>query len=188
MPVRKFTVAEYHQLTDLGMLDNGVPVELLEGWIVPKMGKNPPHSAVMQLIIEVLGRLLLAGWRLRIQDPITTQDSEPEPDIAVVRGTSRTYINRNPGAKDIAMLIEVSDTSLDRDRGDKFRIYARASIGIYWIVNLVNSQVEVYTEPTGRRTQQPRYRRQTIYGVNDAVPLFIEGKEIGRIAVRDILP
>ena len=86
------------------------------------------------------------------------------------------------------MLVEVADASLEQDRGPKARIYARAGIGIYWIVNLVDSQVEVYTEPTGRRNQQPRYRRQTIYGINDSVPLFIEGKEIGRIAVRDMLP
>jgi Uma2 family endonuclease len=70
----------------------------------------------------------------------------------------------------------------------KCRVYARAGIKIYWIVNLVDSQIEVYTNPTGPRSKSPRYRKQHIYGINDKVPLVIDGKEVARIPVRDLLP
>lgn len=85
------------------------------------------------------------------------------------------------------MLVEVSLASLDRDRNDKGRIYARARITCYWIVNLVDRQVEVYSDPTGPDAA-PRFRQQQDYRPGDAVPLVIDGAEVGRVAVNDLLP
>ena len=85
-PVRRFSMDEYRRLGELGVLTEEDRVELLEGWIIPKMNLNPPHSVCVQLVNDFLRKRLPAGWIVRIQDPIRTADSEPEPDLAVVRG------------------------------------------------------------------------------------------------------
>ena len=133
-----------------GILGEDDNVELLEGWIVPKMARNPAHDAMISMImIDVLPPRLPKGWFCRGQSAITTTDSEPEPDIAVVRGTPRDYLARHPGPADMVLVIEVAESSLPRDRSHKGRIYAAASVPVYWIINLVDPQVEVYTDPTG---------------------------------------
>jgi Uma2 family endonuclease len=186
-PVRRFTVDEYHRLIQAGVLTEEDPVELLEGWIVPKMTRNPRHDVALDQSQEVLRAKLPAGWRLRIHSAITTNDSEPEPDVAVVRGPIRNFLSRHPGPQDIGVLIEISDSSLSHDRNDKGRSYARAGIVCYWIINLVDRQVEVYTDPTGP-DGTPCYRRRQDYGVDQEVPLVLDGQEVARIAVRELLP
>lgn len=88
-PVRRFSVQEYRRLGEIGVLDEDDRVELLTGWIVPKMNLNPVHSVCVQLADDTIRRALPAGWSIRIQDAVTTSDSEPEPDVAVVRGAIR---------------------------------------------------------------------------------------------------
>jgi Uma2 family endonuclease len=134
-----------------------------------------------------LERILPAGWYVEQQNPITTGESEPEPDIAVVRGTTDDYPDRHPGALDLALVVEVADSSLPGDRGFKKSLSARAAIRVYWIVNLPQRQVEVYSDPTGPM-ESLDYRQRQDYGESDAVPLVIEDREVGRIAVRDLLP
>src|SRR5262249_27668440 len=134
---------------------------------------------------EIAARLP-AGWRVRVQSAITTTDSEPEPDVAVVRGPARRYVRSHPRSKDIAVIVEVADTTLLEDRKDKGRVYARARIPIYWIVNLPGAKVEVYTQPMAGKV--PGYRHHQDYGIDETVPLVIEGREVGRIPVRDLLP
>src|SRR2546423_11609672 len=114
-PVHRFTVDEYHRIIQAGVLTEDNPVELLEGWIVPKMPHNPPHDATIELVEESLQSKLPAGWRIRVQLAITTDDSEPEPDLAVVRGAARSRLTSHPGPQDIALLVEVSDSSLSHD-------------------------------------------------------------------------
>jgi Uma2 family endonuclease len=142
LPIRRFSVAEYHRLIEIGILTEDENVELLEGWIVPKMPRNPPHDAGVETIRGVLSSRLPAGWSIRGQSAISTGDSEPEPDVAVVRGEPRTYRQRHPGPADIGLLIEIVDSSVNRNRGEKGLIYARAGILHYWIVNLVESWIE----------------------------------------------
>ncbi|MBL8793754.1 MAG: Uma2 family endonuclease [Planctomycetia bacterium] len=185
--MRRFTVAEYHQLIQLGVLTENDRVELLEGWLVHKMPHNPPHDGTIQVANESLIGRLPAGWKTRIQSSITTADSEPEPDITVVRGDARTYLLRHPGPSDIGTLIEVADSTLHLDRGDKARLYARAGIVIYWIINLVDRQVEVYTDPTGPDAA-PRYRQRQDYPETASVPLVLDGQQLTLIPVRDLLP
>jgi Uma2 family endonuclease len=87
----------------------------------------------------------------------------------------------------VVLVGEVADVSLDRDRGIKKRIYARAGIAVYWIVNLVDSIIEVYTLPSGP-TEIPDYGNRQDFGIADAVPVILDGVEVGRIAVKDVLP
>jgi Uma2 family endonuclease len=105
----------------------------------------------------------------------------------VVRGDKERYATRHPGPKDVGLVVEVSDASLQRDRGAKKRVYAEALIPVYWIVNLVDDQVEVYSFPTGPAAR-PDYRKRTVYRAAQSVPLVLNGKTVARIPVRDLLP
>jgi hypothetical protein len=186
-PVCPFTVDQYHQMIAAGVFHEDERVELLEGWVTPKMPRNPPHDSTVDLMSEVLGALMPPGWRVRVQSAITTADSEPEPDGAVVPGPAMRYAQRHPEPAEIALLVEVADSSLAHDRGDKGRIYARANIACYWIINLPDRLVEVYTGPTGPGPA-PQYRKHQDYRPGDAMPLIIAGQTVGSIAVNDLLP
>jgi hypothetical protein len=186
-PVRRFTVAEYHQMIQVGILTENDLVELIEGWIVPKMPHSPSHDATIDQARELLEPSLPPGWRVRIQSAITTAESEPEPDVVVTPGPASRYATRHPAPHEIAMVAEVADSSLSFDRGDKRLSYARAGIVCYWIINLVHRQVEVYTDPTGP-TANPTYRQHTDFGPADSVPLVIAGQQVALIPVASLLP
>ena len=129
LPVRRFTVDEYHRLIEIGVLSEDDDVELLEGWIVPKMGRTPLHDAVISWILNrVLTPRLPNGWFCRGQSAITIAGSEPEPDVSVVGGSELDYHNRHPAAAELALVIEVADSTLTRDRVFKTQIYASAGV------------------------------------------------------------
>lgn len=185
--ILRLRVEQYHAIIQAGILTDDDSVELLEGWLVFKMPKNPPHRVTTRLVRTALENILPPGWYVDSQEPITLSNSEPEPDIVVVRGDTRQYLDRHPGAEDIALIIEVSDTTLQRDRTIKKRIYARAGIAIYWIVNLVEEQVEVYSQPIVE-VEQPDYTQRLDYGRSAVISVIIEGVEIGAIDVNSLLP
>lgn len=184
LPARRFTVEEYHRMGEAGILTEADRVELLEGWIVEKMIHRPPHDAVIELTDAALRAVLPPAWRVRIQSAITTEDSEPEPDLVVVSGPIRERLARHPQPAEIGLVVEVSETSLARDRA-KARLYARAGIATYWIVNLVDSQVEVYYRPD---QSAAIYQAETCYRRGDWVPVMIGGEQVGAFAVPDVLP
>lgn len=185
--VRRFTVTEYHQMIAGGIIGADERIELLEGWIVPKMPHTPQHR---QTIVRLHTRILpclQTGWYCQIQSPITTLDSEPEPDLAIIRGDVDTEGSRHPNASDIEMLAEVSLSSLADDRLWKLRLYARAGIRCYWIIDLVHRQVNVYTQPSGS-IANPDYAQCQSYGENDSVPLTLGGQVVAHIPVAQLLP
>jgi Uma2 family endonuclease len=183
----RLSVDQYHKMIAAGVLTEDDPVELLDGWLVRKMPKNPPHRIAVRRMRKALERVVPAGWYVDAQEPITLDTSEPEPDGTVARGQTEQYPDRHPGPNDLALVVEVADSSLEHDRGTKKRLYARAAIPVYWIVNLVDRQVEVYTHPSGP-ADQPDYRSRQDYGPTDTVPVILDGKEVVRIAVADLLP
>ena len=183
----RLSVDQYHAMIDADILTADDPVELLEGWLITKMSKKPRHSVTTQLVRDAIARVLSSSWSVNSQEPITTLDSEPEPDIAIVRGNRRQYLDHHPGPPDVALVIEVADSSLQRDRTLKKRLYAAAGLAVYWIVNLVDSQIEVYTDPSGPG-EQPDYHHQQNYGLTDEIPVVLKGQEVGRLTVRDLLP
>ncbi len=186
-PIWRLTVEQYHAMLRTGILTATDSVELLRGLLVPKMPKNPAHRAATRLLQCALEKLTPAGWYVDSQEPITTADSEPEPDAVIVRGDTRQYLDRHPGPQDLALVVEIADTTLERDRTTKKRLYAQARIAVYWIVNLNERQVEVYTVPSGTGDLADYAARQD-YSAVDEAPLRIDGQEIGRVAVREILP
>jgi Uma2 family endonuclease len=185
--IYRLTVEQYHQIVRAGIIGEDEPVELLKGWLVRKMRKNPPHRFATESTREALGEVIPSGWHVQSQEPITLLDSEPEPDVSVIRGSARDYAQEHAGPNNVGLVVEVADTSLARDRGFKKQIYAEARIPVYWIVNLIDRVVEVYTEPSGPG-EQPDYRKNEAYAAADDVPVVLDGREVGRIAVRDLLP
>jgi Uma2 family endonuclease len=184
---RRFSVAEYHQLIQTRILTDEDKVELLDGYVVLKMPRNPPHDARIQKLNRLLIQHLPTGWDIRIQLAVTLAHSEPEPDVAVVRGSADDYETRHPGAGDVGLVVEIADSSLTRDRDDKGPIYADAGLPVYWIVNLVDRQVEVYTQPTGSGTAA-RFALRQDYRQGNAIPVVLDGAVTGHIAVQDLLP
>src|SRR5262249_35795011 len=148
-PASKISVAEYHRMIAAGKLREGDPFELLDGVLVRKMTRLPPHDVSVTLLGKRFIGMLPPGWTCRSQCAVTLSTSEPEPDGVIARGDDRDYATRHPGPQDLALIAEVSDSSLVHDRDVKGPIYARESIPVYWIVNLVDEQIEVYTNPTG---------------------------------------
>jgi Uma2 family endonuclease len=187
-PIWRLSVEQYHEMIEAGILTDDDPVELLEGMLVAKMPKNPPHILVTELTRDALARLLPPGWHVNAQEPLTTVDSEPEPDVAVIQGERRDYSKRHPGAGEIALVIEVSDTTVLRDRNLKKRLYARAGIPVYWIINLPENRIEVYTSPVVMEGEESGYQQRQDYQSTDEIPLVIDGREVGRLAARDVLP
>jgi Uma2 family endonuclease len=184
---RRFSVMEYHRLIELGILTEDDNLELLDGYLVHKMSRNPPHDAAIQKGMKKWLRLLPPGWDLRVQSAITLAESEPEPDFAIVRGDEQTYVARHPTAADIGLVVEVSDSTLPGDRDDKGRIYARAGIECYWIVNLNERQVEVYTSPSGP-VPDPKFAQRVDHQVGAVIPLLLGGTTLVQVAVQDLLP
>jgi Uma2 family endonuclease len=183
----RFSVTRYQRMVEVGILTAEDKVELLENYVVLKMPRNPPHDSAIQRMLDKLFLRRPAGWGLRVQSAITLSDSQPEPDFAFVRGSAADYEHRHPGPADVGLLIEVADSSLLRDQRDKTRIYARAGIVCYWIVNLVDQRIEVYTQPSGPTTI-PAYNALQVYQPGDAVPLVLDGNVVGTVPVVELLP
>jgi len=117
--VYRMTVDEYERLADAAILADD-RIELIDGYLVRKMTVNPPHACAVDLSRAHLTRLLPPGWFIREEKPVRIpQFDEPEPDLSVIRGQVKDYWNRHPGPADLALLVEVSDTTLPRDRGEK---------------------------------------------------------------------
>jgi len=183
---RSFTIDEYHQMIRAGILLDGEPVELLEGWMVKKMSRGTPHDAVVQALFKRLLRLSPIGWDVRGQSAVTLGgDSEPEPDFTFVRGDESAYRNRHPGPADIGLVVEVSSGSLRVDRVGKGRIYAGNGIPTYWVVNVNDKVIEVYTQPTGTG-ETAAYTKRDDFAVGTAVTVALDGVGVGSITVAEV--
>jgi Uma2 family endonuclease len=178
--IHRLTVGQYHAMIGAGLLTKDDPVELIEGQLVRRLRKTPAHVYAMNLLRAAFEAVLPAGWHVWSHAPVTLDDSEPEPDITVIRGDLRGFADRHPGPADVGLVAEVADRSLEFDRGSKKRVYARAGIAVYWIANLADARVELYTDPTGPAAQ-PDYRQHREYGPGDDVPVELDGKEIARL-------
>ena len=139
----------------LGILRPDERVELIEGQIIAMAAKKPPHSTITKRTADTLRDLLTGKADIRVQGSICTSDrSEPEPDIAIVKVESRDYVDRHPIPDDVFLLIEVADRTLSYDCNKKAALYARASIPKYWVIDLKNEQVFVFRNPGSKSYQQ----------------------------------
>jgi Uma2 family endonuclease len=177
------TLEQYEAIVASGAFTARDRFHLIKGYLVAKMTQNPPHSTADDLCGEALDQAIPPGWYVRAAKPvrIPSQISKPEPDRCVVRGRIRDYLLRDPEPADVALIVEVSDSSLVEDR-KLARVYA-GGIPVYWIVNLIDRQVEVYSDPG-----PDGYRSRVVLGPDQSVPVVIGGVEVGQIPVADILP
>jgi Uma2 family endonuclease len=183
-PPPRITVEEYERIGASDALEDPTRVELIDGYVVAKMRKSPGHCFATNRARKSLESRLPPGWTWWQQEPVPIPPyDEPEPDVSIVRGCDADYMHRFPTTDEVAMVVEVSDLSLSRDRGPKLAAYARGKIPVYWIVNLVDRHVEVYSRPT-----KGGYNSREVFLPGQQIPVKIGGQVLAPIAVDDILP
>jgi Uma2 family endonuclease len=195
MEVVPLTVDQYHRMIEEGILAEGEPIELLDGFLVrkdrSKAGANPmtvghEHVWVIKQLTSLLSVVDRQGCHAQFQQPIAVPpDNEPEPDAAIVLGPPDRYRHRHPEAQDVICVIEVADSSLHHDRTTKQRIYAGAGIKQYVIINLPKGIVEEYRQPT---PGTGRYGTTRTLGRGETLSLDLgEGRQID-LPVESLLP
>jgi Uma2 family endonuclease len=148
----KWSIDDYHLMIESGVLNNR-SVELIEGEIVQVSPESPLHRFTNDSVAEYLRKLLQDQAKIFEAHPITLKNSEPEPDIAVVHLPDTNYLNRHPYPEDIYWLIEISHTTLEDDLNRKKRVYASAGINEYWIIDLKNTELIVFRQPSNNDYQ-----------------------------------
>lgn len=151
---RPFSVSEYHQMAEIGILRPSERVELIGGQIIEMAAKNSPHSAVTKRVSDILRSLFDSIADIRVQEPVHLNDySEPEPDIALVIIDERDYYDRHPTPNELFLVIEVADSTLLFDMGTKAQVYAQAGISEYWVIDVKNKQINVHRQPSPEKYQ-----------------------------------
>ncbi len=179
----RWTVEACDRLIELGFLEDHI--EVLDGEIISKMGQNPAHSNALKRLMRVLSSLygLDVLW---IQSPVALPApdnvySEPEPDIAVTYESEDAYADRHPGPEDLRLVVEVSDTTLRTDLIVKARLYARAGIAEYWILDINARKLYIHREPVGGE-----YTVITVHAETETIVLAVHPD--APIGIADILP
>ena len=183
-PLYRMTVEKYESLIASGFFGKRDDVHLINGYLVNRMAESPLHGAVLDLVRLAIEAILLAGWYIRSEKGlrIPSQISVPRPDLVIVRGAPRDYLARYPEPADTALVVEVSCSSVDQDRA-MADIYAAGGVPAYWLVNVDDGQVEVYSDPG-----PDGYRAHEVLAPGHVLHVVVDGVEIGEIAVADILP
>jgi Uma2 family endonuclease len=182
-PLFRMNLEQYEAMVESGAFSEHDRFHLINGFLVEKMTQHDPHATADELCGLALNKAIPPGWHVRSAKPVRLPpNSKPEPDRSVVRGTIRDYSNRSPGPDDVALIVEVSVSSLAEDRRQA-DVYAASRIPCYWIVNVVERKVEVYLDPapTG-------YKSQANYAAGDKVPVVIDGVKVDEIPVDELLP
>jgi Uma2 family endonuclease len=180
----RLSIAQYEAMVASGVFTKRDRLQLINGLLVVKRIKDPPQAAACDGVRLAIEPLLPVGWYFRPDKPLKIPNciSVPEPDIVVARGTWRDYDVRHPEPSQVPLVVEVSSSSLLEDR-QMALVYGSGGVAVYLIVNLIDRQVEVHTDPG-----PDGYRTVQVFLSDQTVPLFLEGMELGRIAVTDILP
>ena len=168
---KRFTITEYHRLADLDFFTEDDRVELIKGEIIKMAAKGKAHSVCNTRLYRELFKLLEEKVTIRGQEPIIINDSEPEPDLTIVKNTPDDYFLNHPTPSDIFLIIEVADSSLKYDQEIKLSLYAEADISDYWIFNLVNYYLECYSDPYQDLQGKFGYRHKSIILPNESVKL-----------------
>ena len=179
--IRRLSVQDYHRMVETGILTPDEQVELIEGQLYQMAAKGTFHSAAITRIKRLLERRLGNQVLLRFQDPVRlSDDSEPEPDVAVVQPDPLDYEDHHPTPEEIYLLIEVSDRTLKRDRELKAPAYARSGVREYWILDVNSRQLYVFREPG-----MESYRNQVVLAESDLIaPLAFPDCQV---SVQDLL-
>jgi len=178
-PHWKWTRKEYYRLWELGLIPNR-HVQLIDGEIYLMLPQNPPHASAISLVQQTLTAVFGKGYTARVQLPLELGlRSEPEPDVAIVRGGPRDFTQQHP--KGAVLVVEVADATLAFDRKKKGLTYALGGIADYWTVNLSDGCLEVYREPTRKG-----YKSRSVLEPDDVViPLLLPS---AKLKVSELIP
>jgi Uma2 family endonuclease len=169
---RLFTLKEYEHLEEIGFFNPEERIELIRGELIKMAAKGRIHSVCNTLLVKEFYTLIADQAIIRVQDPIIIlPNSAPEPDIVIARLKEDNYLSSHPLPEDILLLIEVSDSTLHSDQKFKLYLYAEAGITNYWIFNLVDNHLEVYTEPYQENENKFNYRSKRIYLPNEQIKI-----------------
>lgn len=161
----KLSIEEYHKLAEVGILNEDSRVELIEGELIEMSPIDPPHSWMInklnRLLVNQVGNQAVVSVQNSVRLP---PNSEPQPDFVLLREHMANNKTRIAGPEDVLLVIEVADSTLAYDRGVKQRLYAKARIPIFWIVNVSDENIETYRGPEGTG-----YREKTIYRKGDVL-------------------
>ena len=185
LTARRWRRVEYDRLVELGVLQ-GEPIELIGGQLLVAEPQGPYHASTINAVDYALRAVLPAGWIVRLQAPVwLDEESEPEPDLAVVPGRPGDYRDAHPARP--ALAIEVAETSLGFDRERKGSLYARAGIVDYWVVNLVDGILEIYRDPAP--DPQPAFgsRYQSVTRLKPPATVALLGVPSCQVAVAALL-
>src|ERR1700675_1316108 len=184
---RRWTRKEYERLAELGIFRDDEPLELIGGQLIVAEPKGSPHATAVELTAQALRTAFGPGWAVRAQNPIALDDeSEPEPDVLVVRGTLRDYRDAHPSSA--ALVVEVSETSLAFDRREKASLYARAGVTDYWIVNLVDQRLEVHRRPVADASAEFGWRYSDVQALTAPATVSPPPPPAPPVAVSALLP
>jgi Uma2 family endonuclease len=179
----RITVDEYDRIIESGSLNEPKKIELIDGYMVTKMSKSAEHGYSIKEVLKAVERIPPECWTWRKEEPVRIPPyDEPEPDGAIVRGSDADYKHRKPEATDVGLLVELSATSAVADR-QQGNIYGRSGIPVYWIVNLADRQIEVYTDPG-----PSGYATRHDFTSGQHISVVIDRPQVGQIAVDAILP
>lgn len=178
LPLHLFTVEDYHRMGEAGLFD-GQQVELIYGKIIDMSPSKSTHASMIVKLTKLLSKLLEEEILLSVQNPLHIDEhSEPEPDLMVLKPSDNYYEKAHPMPKDTLLIVEVADTSLEKDQKVKLPLYAEANIPEVWIVNLKDNQLEQYQEPSPRGYSNIRILRSGDH---------VENEVTGSLAVDKIL-
>jgi Uma2 family endonuclease len=183
LPLRvpyRMSVEKFEAAIAKGVFTENDRLELIEGQLVENLTKGNEHRLATQRVQRAISAILPQGWHLTKEDPvrIPSRHSEPEPDIAVVRGTIDDHADAAPGPPDVALVVEVSQSSVAADRALS-ATYLGGGIPVYWLLNLPDHCLEIYTaaDPAPR-----------VLDEGETAELVVENTIVGRVAVSDLLP
>lgn len=180
--IYRLTVDQFEAMVERGLLTGPDRLHLVDGVLVIKTTDTPPQVAVREQTRDALQRILPAGWRVMVGAPVhLSARSEPEPDVALARGNADDYRDRHPEPADVPLVVGVGDSSPKANR-ELARVYGGAGVANYWLMNLVDRQLEVYTDPS-----PAGYRSCRVFRICEEVEVVIDGVEMGRIAVSDLM-
>ena len=187
MHAKHWTRVEYERLIDLGAFRPGERVALVGGSLLVREPQGGPHATVVGLVEDALRQVFGTGWTVRTHSPVALDDdSEPDPDLAVVPGSRRDHTRSRPTHP--ALIVEVAGSSLAFDRAEKGSLYARAGITDFWILDLPDRVLEIYRDPVPdpHASYGHRYPVTVTVGLRDAAsPL---AAPTAAILVADLLP
>jgi Uma2 family endonuclease len=170
-PVR-FTVQDYHRLVELGFLGEDDHIELIRGELIQMAARGTAHETCIRRLLRVLPQLVGDRATLQCQSPITIAfDGEPEPDFSIVQNRDDDYATAHPTPAETLLVIEVADSSLEYDRTVKLALYAEAGIRDYWLFNVLDRYLEVYSEPSEVVSGQFGYLNRQIVPTSAAIAL-----------------